>query len=141
MKKLGPLALVALVFGLSLGGATFTSGCASGATPARKAYTTIDDAVTAVQAAMSAFNSRYQSGLQTEADRTKVLGYYADFQTTAALASKLAQDVTQQANALQIASDAAAKILQLIGQLVPSTPPKTTWFSPPFLLTPSFGGA
>jgi hypothetical protein len=94
-------------------------GCASGSTPARVAYNSIDGAVSGAQAAMSAFNERYQAGLQTEADRTKALTYYADFQATARLAATLAKDITQQQTALTIASDAAAKLIQLLAQVLP----------------------
>ena len=94
-------------------------GCATGATPARKAFVSISDADAAVKAAMGAFNDRYQAGLQTEADRTKVLTGYAVYQTTANAAVTLAKDVTQQANALTVATDAANAVLALIAQLIP----------------------
>ena len=99
----------------------YANGCKTTATPARKAYTTISDAVSGAQAAMGAFNDRYQSGLQTEADRTKALAYYADFQALARTAVTLSKDVTQQANALQIASDAAGNLLALLAQLLPAS--------------------
>jgi hypothetical protein len=95
-------------------------GCASNATPMRKIYVTISDATAGATAAMGAFNDRYQNGLQTEADRTKVLAYWADFQATAHAAETLAKDITQQASALTIASDAASKLIALIAALVPA---------------------
>ena len=108
---------IAVLLAVSL---AYANGCKSTATPARKAYTTISDAVSAAQQAMLAFNDRYQSGLATEAQRTKALGYYADFQAVARTAVTLSKDVTQQANALQIASDAASNLLALLAQLLPT---------------------
>jgi hypothetical protein len=108
----------------------YANGCKTTATPARKAYTTISDAVSGAQAAMGAFNDRYQAGLATEAQRTKALGYYADFQAVARTAVTLSQDVTQQANALQIASDAANNLLALLAQLLPSSSPVPTAIPP-----------
>ncbi len=113
---------IAVLLAVSLANA---NGCKSTATPARKAYTTISDAVSGAQAAMGAFNSQYQLGLATEAQRTKALGYYADFQAVARTAVTLSQDVTQQANALQIASDAANNLLALLAQLLPASPVPT----------------
>jgi rhamnose utilization protein RhaD (predicted bifunctional aldolase and dehydrogenase) len=109
---------VAVLLAVSL---AYANGCSSTATPARKAYTTISDAVSAAQQAMLAFNAQYQAGLATEAQRTKALGYYADFQATARTAVTLSKDVTQQANALQIASDAASNLLALLAQLLPAS--------------------
>jgi rhamnose utilization protein RhaD (predicted bifunctional aldolase and dehydrogenase) len=108
---------IAVLLAVSL---AYANGCKSTATPARKAYTTISDAVSAAQQAMLTFNDRYQSGLATEAQRTKALGYYADFQAVARTAVTLSKDVTQQANALQIASDAASNLLALLAQLLPT---------------------
>jgi len=113
---------IAVLLAVSL---AYANACSSTATPARKAYTTIDDAVTAAQQAMKGFNDQYQNGLATEAQRTKALAYYADFQATARMAVTLSKDVTQQASALQIASDAAANLLALLAQLLPPAPAPT----------------
>ena len=109
-------------------------GCAS-STPARIAYNTIDGAVDGAQAAMKAFNERYQAGLQTEEDRTRALAAYADFQTTARLARQLATDITQKASAITVASDATAALLDLLAKLLP----KKTAYYPSGQL--AFGGA
>jgi len=101
-------------------------GCAS-STPARISYNSIDGAVEGVQAAMRAFNDRYQQGLQSEEDRTKALAYYADFQATARLAIQLAKDISQKESALTVASNAATKLIQLLAQILPK---KTALFWP-----------
>lgn len=104
------LMLAVLVTGLSL-------GCASGATPARKTYTTISDTVAAGTAAMKVFNERYQAGLQTEADRTKVLAGWASFQSTIHFAEALAKDPNRVSDPVALASDAVAQLLNLIATL------------------------
>lgn len=69
--------------------------CASGATPKRAAYVTIDDATTAVQAGMTAFNEVYQAKVivpplgrpLNNDDRDKALAIYAKYQKAAELAT------------------------------------------------------
>jgi hypothetical protein len=95
-------------------------GCATGSTPARKAYTTLSDVDAAAKATMGVFNTQYQAGQRTEAQRTQVLAAYAKYQKAALLALTVAQDVTQSASALKIANDAVAPLLDLIASFVPA---------------------
>lgn len=94
-----------------------TVGCASNATPQRKAYTTIDDTVAAAMAGMKAFNERYQAGLQTEEDRTKVLAGWASFQSSIRFAEALAKDPNRASDPVALATDAVAQLLNLIATL------------------------
>lgn len=110
--RLTPLALVVVLLALS-------AGCASTATPARKAYTTLSDVDAAAKATMGVFNTQYQAGQRTEGQRTQVLAAYAKYQKAALLAMTVAQDVTQSANALKIANDAIAPLLDLIASFTP----------------------
>jgi hypothetical protein len=96
-----------------------SAGCASTATPARKAYTTLSDVDAAAKATMGVFNTQYQAGQRTEDQRTQVLAAYAKYQKAALLAATVAQDVTQSASALKIANDAIAPLLDLIASFVP----------------------
>jgi hypothetical protein len=93
-------------------------GCA-GMSPQRVAYNTLDDVAVAVNQGMQAFNERYQAGLQTEAQRTQVLAAYATYQKGMAVAISVSKDATQKQNAVTIATDAAAPLLELIAQLTP----------------------
>ncbi len=68
--------------------------CATSAPPDRIAYVTIDDAVSAVQTGMRAFNELYQQGKATESDREKVLVAYKQFQAIARTATDLAMSVS-----------------------------------------------
>jgi hypothetical protein len=94
-----------------------TTGCATGATVQRKAFVTLSDVAEGARTGMLAFNSRYQAGLQTEAQRVQVLAAYAKYQKSMLLAESVAKDITQNANALQIANDAVAPLLDLIASL------------------------
>ena len=127
MKRLGSLLLALLIVGLSLGGAM---GCATGATPARKGYTTISDVTAAATAVMKAFNERYQAGLQTEADRTKVLAGWAEFQSLMHAAEAVAKDPNRTADPLALANDAIANLVFLINSLKTNAemPPPTLWW-------------
>lgn len=117
-KKRLPSALgIAVILALCL---PFMFGCASTATPARKVFTTISDATAGATAAMDAFNDRYQAGLQTEADRTKALAYWADFQTAAHVAGLIAKDPARTADPVAVMSDAATRLIQLLAQLLPA---------------------
>lgn len=106
-------------------------GCASGATPARKTYTAIADVESAVLTAMNVFNARYQAGQQTEADRTKALQLYADWQVVGQTAEAMAQQASTQASALTTATAGLSALLNgLTGLGVPPValppPPVTT---------------
>lgn len=91
--------------------------CAS-APPDRIVYNTLDGAVTGVQTAMRAFNDLYQAGKASEADRQKVLDGYAKFQQVALTAAKIAPEATApNANATQVALDAASQLVTLIHSL------------------------
>lgn len=91
--------------------------------PQRVAYTTIEGAVDAAQTALKAWNEGwYQPGVKVDpvlwnARRDKVAEAYAKFQTSARLATTLAQDISQKDNATKIASDAAADLIALIASL------------------------
>ena len=130
MKRLGSLFLALLIVGLSLGGAI---GCASGATPARKGYTTISDVTAAATAAMKVFNDRYQNGLQTEADRTKVLAGWAEFQSLMHAAEAVAKDPNRTADPLALANDAVTNLVLLINSVSTKSemksPPMFWWLS------------
>ena len=125
---------IALVVGLLL-----AFGCASGSTPTRKAYTSISDAVAGVDAAMGAFNDRYQAGLQTEADRTKVLAAYAEFQSLVHAAEAIAKDPNRTSDPVALVSDAAINLAALITSLK-ATPTSSLWL-PPIFYWPLPGGA
>lgn len=111
-----------LVVTALLMGVVAASGCKT-TTPARISYNTIDGAVEGVQTAMRAFNSRYQTGLQSEAERTKVLAAYDIFQASARLATVAARDVSQHQKAVTVAIDAAADLILLIDVLTPKGKP------------------
>jgi hypothetical protein len=112
-----PSFVVALLVVLSMAACFY--GCATTATPARKAYTTLSDVDAAAKATMGVFNTQYQAGQRTEDQRTQVLAAYAKYQKAALLALTVAQDVTQSANALKIANDAIAPLLDLIASFTP----------------------
>ncbi len=99
----------------------FLVACAS--TPDRVAYTSIDQAVNAVQTGLKAWNEGfYAPGVLKDpvlwnARRDRVAQEYERFQNTARLAVTLSQDISQKDNATKIASDAAASLLALIASL------------------------
>ena len=89
----------------------------------RVAFTSISAAVDGAQTALKAWNEHfYAPGVKVDpalwnARRDKAEAAYVKFQTTARLATTLAQDVSQRDNATKIASDAAADLLALIASL------------------------
>lgn len=99
----------------------FLASCASG--PQRIAYTTINGAVDAAQTALKAWNEGfYAPGVKVDpakwnARRDQLNAAYTKFQTTARLATTLAQDIAQGDNAVKIASDAASDLIALIASL------------------------
>lgn len=99
----------------------FLASCASG--PQRIAFSTINGAVDAAQTALKAWNEGfYTPGVKVDPvkwneRRDKLNGAYTKFQTTARLATTLAQDISQRDNAVKIASDAAADLIALIASL------------------------
>lgn len=114
-------------------------GCATTATPQRKAYTSIDDTVAAAKAAMQVFNERYQNGLQTEEDRTKVLAAWASFQSTIRFAETLAKDPNRTSDPVAVATDAVGQLLNLIATLK-GKPTSGLWL-PPIFYWPAGGFA
>lgn len=104
--------------GLALALLFSLASCAS--TPQRIAYTSINAAVDAVQTGLKVWNEAYYiPGMKVDpvtwnANRDKVQASYVKFQASAQLATTLAQDVTQKANALQIVNDAAAPVIALL---------------------------
>jgi hypothetical protein len=113
-------------------------GCASGATPMRKTYTTLSDVATAATQAMKAFNDRYQNGLQTEEDRTKVLAGWKLFQDSMHVAESLAKIPGHESNPILVGSDALASLLELIATL--KAPPSTKKTAPTTTLAFAGGG-
>lgn len=112
-------------------------GCATNATPARKAYVSIADTVAAGTAAMQAFNERYQNGLQTEADRTKVLAGWEAFRAQVHFAEALAKDPNRVSDPVSLASDAVAQLLSLIATLKGT--PQSGLYLPPWAYWPVVG--
>jgi hypothetical protein len=100
-------------------------GCATTATPQRKAYATISDAVAGATAAMGVFNDRYQQGLQTEADRTKVLAGWKEFQSLVHAAEAIAKDPNRTSDPVALVSDGVANLVALIASL--KTPSAALW--------------
>lgn len=102
--------------------ALFLVACAS-TPPDRVAYTSIDQAVNAAQASLKAWNEGfYAPGVLKDpatwnARRDKAAAAYLHFQVAARLATTVASDLNQQANATKIASDAAADLIALIASL------------------------
>lgn len=96
-------------------------GCAS--TPDRIAFTSINGAVDGVQTALKVWNeTSYAPGVKVDpiawnAKRDRVESAYVKFQASAQLATTLAKDITQRANATKVASDAAAEVIALIQAL------------------------
>ena len=101
------LPVVAVVSILALGCATTP--------PDRIAYTTIDQAVNAVQTAMRAFNDLYQQGKLTDADRLRALDAYAKFQAVAKSAVVIAQSATgPNPDVSRVITDAALEALKVL---------------------------
>ena len=114
-----PGALGGVLFAVVL--AVAITACA-GTAPDRVAYSSIDTAVDAVQAALTVFNVAYQDGVKTDpvtwnARRAEAKDAYEKFQVTARSGTKLAAaalDPEHKASAIQLVSDAAFEALKIL---------------------------
>jgi len=104
-KRLWPLLAVLLLL----------ESCAS--SPEKIAYTSLDAAVTSVQAAMRGFNEFYKAGKATEAQRTQVLAAYAKFQAAVSVAIDLSRLSTGATIDMKAVSEAATDLVYLISVL------------------------